>query len=131
MHSTAAVGADDRSVQREDTLGMIYILLGVFRCFDALHGCILLLGQYRQIAAIAYIALILNNSLYARPVPIGLAGHILNVFCGQHFGDSFQRLAAEILLGNLSDGIGFSFVNGYVAATYGIAKWYVSMIHAW
>ena len=49
MHSAAAVGADDRSVQREDTLGMIYILLGVFLCFDALHGCILLLGQYRRI----------------------------------------------------------------------------------
>ena len=104
MHSTAAVGADDRSVQREDTPGMIYILLRVFFCFNALHGCILLLGQYRQIAAIAYIAFILNNSLYARPVPIGLARHILNVFCGQYFGDSFQRLAAEILLGNLSHG---------------------------
>ena len=65
MHSAAAVGADDRSVQREDALTIIYILLGVFLCFDALHGCILLLGQYRRIAAIAYIALILNNSLYA------------------------------------------------------------------
>ena len=65
MHSAAAVGADDRSVQREDAITIIYILLGVFLCFDALHGCILLLGQYRRIAAIAYIALILNNSLYA------------------------------------------------------------------
>ena len=116
MHSAAAVVADDRSVQREDTLGMIYILLRVFLCFNALHGCKFLLSQYRQIAAISYIALILNNSLYARPVPISLARHILNVFCGQHFGDSFQRLAAEILLGNLSDGVGFSFVDGYDAA---------------
>ena len=65
MHSAAAVVADDRSVQREDTLGMIYILLRVFLCFNALHGCIFLLSQYRHIAAIAYIALILNNSLYA------------------------------------------------------------------
>lgn len=49
MHSAAAVGADDRSVQREDALGMIYILLCVFLCFNALHGCIFLLSQYRQI----------------------------------------------------------------------------------
>ena len=65
MHSAAAVRADDRSVQPEDTLAIIYILLGVFLCFDALHGCILLLSQYRWIAAIAYIAFVLNNSLYA------------------------------------------------------------------